>query len=122
MKTKHTSGPWQVAYYAGGDGNGGYASSHYTIQKGEKKIVKTINAVATEADEANAARIASCVNACEGINPDAVPDMLEALKELLAMGQDGIIQRNETGKPTWSILDAIKTITQAAISKAEGNG
>lgn len=31
--------------------------------------------------EANAHRIVACVNACEGINPEAVPAMLEALKE-----------------------------------------
>jgi hypothetical protein len=32
--------------------------------------------------EANAARIAVCVNACEGINPEAVPDLLAAMKGL----------------------------------------
>lgn len=30
--------------------------------------------------EANASRIATCVNACAGINPGAVPAMLEALR------------------------------------------
>ncbi|MES2706106.1 MAG: hypothetical protein V4726_05820 [Verrucomicrobiota bacterium] len=30
---------------------------------------------------ANAARIVACVNACTGINPEAVPDMLAALHE-----------------------------------------
>lgn len=35
---------------------------------------------------ANAARIVACVNACEGINPAAVPEMVKAL-EILAMGR-----------------------------------
>ena len=114
MTTKHTSGPWQVAYYAGGDGNGGYASSHYTIQKGEKKIVKTINAVATEEDEANAARIVSCVNACEGINPDAAPDMLEALKLAVKLMPETTISAINADE--WEAAEAIGR----AISKAEG--
>jgi len=31
----------------------------------------------------NAARIVACVNACEGINPEAVPDLLEALRRIV---------------------------------------
>lgn len=34
-------------------------------------------------NEANADRIISCVNACAGINPEAVPDVVEALRVLL---------------------------------------
>jgi len=32
---------------------------------------------------ANAARIVACVNACKGLNPDAIPELLEAAKTLL---------------------------------------
>jgi hypothetical protein len=31
-------------------------------------------------DEADGDRIVACVNACKGINPEAVPEMLEALR------------------------------------------
>jgi hypothetical protein len=31
---------------------------------------------------ANAARIVSCVNACAGLNPEAVPEMVKALEEI----------------------------------------
>lgn len=31
---------------------------------------------------ANAERIVACVNACKGINPEAVPDLLAALEQL----------------------------------------
>lgn len=35
--------------------------------------------------EANANRIVACVNACEGINPEAAPELLEALEEMLKL-------------------------------------
>lgn len=50
----------------------------------------------------------------------AAPAMLAALKELAAIGEAGIIERRETGKPTWCITDALKTIAGEAIAKAEG--
>ena len=37
---------------------------------------------AYQTPDANAERIVACVNACEGINPEAVPEMLEALKKI----------------------------------------
>lgn len=37
--------------------------------------------------EANAARIVACVNACEGINPEAVKELLEALKIAISEAQ-----------------------------------
>jgi len=35
-----------------------------------------------EETDANAARIVACVNACAGINPEAVPELVNALTEL----------------------------------------
>jgi hypothetical protein len=43
-------------------------------------IMKFTHLDDTARDEANTHRIVACVNACEGINPEAVPDMLEALE------------------------------------------
>jgi len=40
--------------------------------------------LALGAEEANAERLVACWNACEGINPEAVPDLLEALEGLLS--------------------------------------
>ncbi len=34
---------------------------------------------------ANAARIVSCINNCANLNPEAVPDLLEALRDIAAM-------------------------------------
>jgi hypothetical protein len=68
--------------------------------------------------EANKLRLVACVNACAGINPEAVPAMVEALRELAAIGGGGVIERRETGKPTWSALDAVQSIARAALAKA----
>lgn len=50
----------------------------------------------------------------------AAPVMLAALKELAAIAEAGVIERRETGKPSWNIMDAIKATTGEAIAKAEG--
>lgn len=46
-------------------------------------IVKPINAGSI----ANAERIVACVNACKDINPEAVPDLMDALRDLKAQCQ-----------------------------------
>lgn len=51
----------------------------------------------------------------------AALDMLAALEHLAAVGEAGVIERRETGKPMWSVLDEIKTISRAAIAKAKGD-
>lgn len=70
--TKHTPGPWKKY-----DGRNcieiGSRSSH---------VVTFHDGPGGGNDHANAARIVACVNACEGINPEAVREMLEALKEI----------------------------------------
>ena len=75
-ESKHTPGPWRaigcrptVAKICAGGNNGLVADvSAYWFDTGQA--------------EANADRIVACVNACEGINPDAVPGLLAALMEL----------------------------------------
>ena len=51
-------------------------------------------------------RIAACVRACEGINPEAVPEMLEALRW---------IRDKCTGLPA-----VARALAEKAIAKAEG--
>ena len=52
---------------------------------------------------------------------EAAPDMLKALHEVLAIGEGGVIETRETGKPTWHALDAVKTIASKAIAKVQGD-
>ena len=76
--------------------------------------------------EANATRIVACVNACKGINPEAVPDLLEACKEakewLVAMtlkaafNQENKVAQDEASQ----IVREVSSHLSAAIAKAEG--
>ena len=88
---KHTSEPWSAAKTTP---KGYRAGTFYEcrIQYGTTKPGNTIAVVhmggdgalysAEDGVQANADRIVSCVNACAGINPEAVPEMVEALREL----------------------------------------
>ncbi len=67
--TKHTPGPWKMFYgkiCSPSCESLGFLSGEFTERSH---------------DLANALRVIACVNACEGINPKAVPDLLKALKE-----------------------------------------
>lgn len=63
--------------------------------------------------EANAQRIVDCVNACEGINPKAVPEMLDALRKAY---DELSRQKHAKDQDVMSTLDVVC----AAIAKAEG--
>lgn len=63
-------------------------------------------------DEANARHIVACVNACEGINPEAVPELLAASKAVWKWHN----QQSERGP--MDLDDALRTLV-AAIAKAE---
>ena len=72
MKTAHTATPWKV--------------SSGSVNNSRWWDITSTNGLPSpcyigEAKEENAKRIVACVNACEGINPEAVPEMLEALQQ-----------------------------------------
>ena len=54
--------------------------------------------------EANAAHIVSCVNNCAGINPEAVPDMLETINAVIR-----ILRHNcrEDASPAITLLEVV---------------
>lgn len=66
--------------------------------------------------DANAARIVACVNACEGLNPEAVPEVLEALREMLAVNTS----MPERADKARSFLDARERAVEAIIKAEEG--
>ena len=94
--TKHTPGPWK--YDGQGDGN-----KQLPIRS-RGNIIAAIRGSGTLDD----ARLIA-----------AAPDLLAALHELAEIGEGGVIERRETGKPTWIALKAVATIARAAIAKAE---
>jgi len=95
---EHTKGPWTV--------RDGQEILDWTGD--ECRLVARCHAGHAPERAANARIIASA------------PALLEALRELAEIGEGGVIERRETGKPIWSALDAIKTIARAAIAKAQG--
>lgn len=70
----HTPEPWST--------NGRIIES----EDGEPivKLLRPVGIIHIPEAEANARRIVSCVNACKGINPEAVPQLVEALSEILS--------------------------------------
>lgn len=76
MNTKHTAGKWCA------EGTGIYSDRDAaTLVIADCWSGRTLSYAE---GRANAAHIVACVAACEGINPAAVPSMLEALEGLLA--------------------------------------
>lgn len=80
MKPTHTSEPWQLHNNIGRKGGVGI------IADAAPCIIATMSNAQAWPVEAysNAERIVSCVNACQGINPAAVPEIVDALERLLA--------------------------------------
>ena len=69
--SKHTPEPWEVRGECGIWSEDGFVAT----TNPHVRPFATIQAT-------NAARIVACVNACEGINPQAIPDLLKAAKGL----------------------------------------
>lgn len=68
----------------------------------------------------NGQRIVACVNACEGINPDAVPELLAELRNLRneATGYLRDLARHSVDAAT--LIGALRR-AERSIAKAEGN-
>lgn len=103
---KYTPGPWKVEY----------EQIHYKgvvsgIYAGKTRIVET-DLGFYPPSQGDAERIVACVNACHGINPEAVPEMLKALKAT----EDDLWNHRANIPGTSNAL----SIVQKAIAKAEG--
>ena len=68
---KHTETPWIASALVP-------SGSYVITNPGHVSAV-----ICSDLTKANAEHIVACVNACEGINPEAVPDLLKACKLLL---------------------------------------
>lgn len=79
---KHTPGPWALD-----DPNEMTSAVAETARHGIYGLFLSeeqceTNDRAFELDKANAQRIVDCVNACEGINPAAVPELIASIQNL----------------------------------------
>lgn len=115
MKTKnetlqgHTPGPWYVSPCKPEDGT---RWIHGRDMDGFPLALATVEKYGMDHEQ-------SVVDADARLIA-AAPTMLKALEELAAIGEGGAVMRHETGKTTWSALDAVKEIARAAIAKARG--
>lgn len=106
MKTQHTPTPWK-ATQAGSGANWG-------IESGGRHIGVVIGIANPQQGKADAERIVACVNACEGINPEAVPEMLKELKHLATLLEPAL--NNGSKIPGLATINKLWLI----IAKAEG--
>ena len=105
--SKHTPGPW--------------VANEDLIYNGVGDLVTIVSGVGSlDEDMERAARIVACVNACEGINPETVPDLLKAAKlsfvliEALMPGIEHIAVQD------YRAVSETPLALRAAIDKAEG--
>ena len=79
MSAKHTPGPWMIG--AGyNDATPGHVCAGRRLIAACRGYVNNRDPNTGDENDANAEHIVRCVNACEGINPKAVPAMLQALE------------------------------------------
>ena len=93
--SKHTPGPWKIA---------GHGNSAGVLEISAPDLPALCGVI--RGSLADARLIA------------AAPDLLEALRMLRAIGAGGVIERIETGKPTWNALDEVEKIARTALDKA----
>jgi len=78
VKSKqHTPGPWRVlekgmGWWSLGVGGESFPDKILTVSTGK---------VPTEVGAANTVRIVACVNACDGLNPEVIAEVIGALRE-----------------------------------------
>ena len=86
-ESKHTMGPWRV-----GTGTVTRMDCETKTVCGQGIVIAEAPAYIQEerpVRDANAARIVECVNACEGLEPAAIPGLIEAVDAALSHDDDG---------------------------------
>lgn len=77
---------------------------------------KTLNA-------ANAARIVACVNALDGLNPDAIADVVEALREAQSaiheLARPSDLGKTKSNMELWAECVAVEKRCRDALAKLE---
>lgn len=97
MTQKHTPGRWQLGTVPSSASDGSPVRRIENTDKGQSmQTLCDVYGLTQEEADANAARIVACVNACEGINPEAVPDTVKALEAVI----------HAAFEPTWAQLVA----------------
>lgn len=111
-EAKHTPGPWSVFIDDSGDQWTGWPLSIYAENEEDKTVVRTGGQWPYEWDAATS-QVEAVANAHLIA---AAPELLEALKEMLAE-KDDYMRRNKLGDP---LRETVSKMARAAIAKAEG--
>ena len=113
---QQTPEPWDIQNRGNLHGDSGRV---VVVDRHQMAIARMVDL--SEVSYADARRIIACVNGCAGINPEAVPELLEALRKLWEFKVQ--YHRDETAE---ELLDALTTqfeglqeTARAAIAKAE---
>ena len=124
MTTEHTPEPWAIGWSGDPDVEGRAVASPLSVIAGTGAISDMLKLYRPwDEVEANADRIVTCVNYCEGINPEAVPDLLAACKatvEMFCVKPDSTLPDDIKAQMT-TMFQRDPTCQQvlAAIAKAE---
>lgn len=104
--SKHTPEPWTEDQH------------RRAFQEDNRLILASCRLISDE----DYSRAVACVNGCKGIDPAAVPDLLEACKNLLPFVERWIASARVPGSDTseWADERAVR-MARAAIAKAEGD-
>lgn len=119
--SKHTPEPWVSSVALSGSEN----DRGFDIHADGKHIarvspmIKNLRGDASTEAIANKDRILACVNACAGVNPEAVPDAVAALRDMLD-GYERLLEQSvldvNPGANRYSIA------ARAALAKLEDVG
>lgn len=85
---KHTPGPWEAICTEPSRGDP-FGDAMVRTGNGTMSICCHKSGRTLGEDRANARRIVACVNACEGINPDSVQDLLKACEAIVSHDKMG---------------------------------
>lgn len=80
---KHTQEPWSLGDFS--------THGQYIWDKRGKRIIAETYPDEHQDFEANALRIVKCINACEGINPTIVPEMLPYIRKIWSSIENGTL-------------------------------
>lgn len=106
----HTQEPWDTdgtAVYQHGYGHIAIAPRHKLGTGGAKQ------------SELNLRRIVACVNACQGINPEVVPEMVGVLEKIQRVFEETAVILNQAQQPAGAMaMEAGAEEVRETISRA----
>ncbi len=83
MQMTHTPAPWRII----DKGNGYYIIAVGSETYPQRILTLDVERTSEEIGAANAARVVTCVNALEGMDPNYIPQVIPALRHAIEIAQ-----------------------------------